>query len=140
MLEFPTEIHFMIAIQSTPADIAALSRSCQQLHEVYDRILYEYNAKYDNSSALRSIFRYKEQPFAVTAFKKAIIGKANLQRTFPKLLTHACHRQYRWSSPGLDPTTYFHYLEPLHLAASRGFYDVVALLIDGGIDIDAEAE
>ncbi|KAI1439512.1 ankyrin repeat-containing domain protein [Annulohypoxylon stygium] len=140
MLNLPSEIHHMIAGQCELVDIAAVSTTCRQLHQVYNVLLYEQNVKFHNSSALRSICQYKEQRFSVAALKNAISAGANLQRTFYKVVTHTLPRQYSWSRPGFDQIAYVHYLTPLHLAASAGLCDAVTLFLDDGIDVDVAAE
>ncbi|KAI1157279.1 ankyrin repeat-containing domain protein [Nemania serpens] len=88
---------------------------------------------------LRSICRYEDK-LAVAALKKAFSAGADFRRTFKQVLTHTFPRQYSWSGPGFDHVTYIHDLTPLHLAASAGLPDTVALLLQNGADIDAPTE
>ncbi|KAI1159505.1 ankyrin repeat-containing domain protein [Nemania serpens] len=88
---------------------------------------------------LRSICRYEDK-LAVAALKKAFNAGADFRRTFKQVLTHTFPRQYSWSGPGFDHVTYIHDLTPLHLAASAGLPDTVALLLQNGADIDAPTE
>lgn len=140
MLKLPSEIHHIIAGQCKPRDIAALSSTCQQLHQKYNLLLYEQNVKSYHSSALALICQYKEQRFLVALLKNAIRAGANLRRTFYKIVTHTLPRQSNWSIPGSDSIAYVHHLTPIHLAASAGHADAVALFLDNGVDINIAAE
>ncbi|KAI3331260.1 ankyrin repeat-containing domain protein [Ustulina deusta] len=140
MEKIPVEIHYMIAAQCKPAELVAMSSSCRWLHRIYNQLLYERNVKYHGSSALRSICQYKEEKFSVAALNNAINARANLHRTFRKVVAHTLPRQYSWSRPGFDQIAYLHNLTSLHLAALTGLSDTVTLLLNNGVDANITAE
>ncbi|KAI0147308.1 ankyrin repeat-containing domain protein [Xylariaceae sp. FL1272] len=139
MDKLPPELYLIITSLCAQGDLAVLIRSCRRIYKQCVRLLYEYNVKYDGSSALRAICQYKDQEASVAALTNAINARANLGRKFEQHLTVSLRSQYD-AEPVLYPTPCKGDLTPLQLAASAGHPKVLSLLLQHEKNIDSRVQ
>ncbi|KAI3333831.1 ankyrin repeat-containing domain protein [Ustulina deusta] len=128
MLQFPSEIHGMIAEKCTQKDIASVARVCKQLYQTYQSYLYKVNIKFHESSAFWRIFRCCKPDVAVKALQNAINAGADIQHRIQHEVSFY-HNNYKL----LDLFT------PLHIAVWNGNSSSVTCLIQNGADLNNQS-
>ncbi|SPJ84206.1 uncharacterized protein FTOL_10723 [Fusarium torulosum] len=123
----PTEIICMIAKLCSLGGQASLSQSCRALYSICKPILYRNDvANHRSSSVFHAIVHCRDQSDALRILTAAKEGGADFTKCQDARKSHPLSF-YR-----IDATLY----SPLHLAARRGLDDIVAYLIDHGLDVD----
>ncbi|OBS15971.1 hypothetical protein FPOA_13287 [Fusarium poae] len=123
----PSELICMITELCSLGAQASLARSCRVLYDICKPILYRNDViNHRSSSVFYSIVYCRDRRDALRILEAAKEGGA----AFTK-----CQDAQKWhplSFHRIDATLY----SPLHLAARRGLDDIVAYLINHGLDID----
>ncbi|KAI0818432.1 ankyrin repeat-containing domain protein [Xylaria sp. FL0064] len=113
----------------------------KQLYKAYNHLLYTRNARLDNSSAVTGICHLADPEWSVAALQHAIAAGADIRtRSWQTIYGRP---DIIGSRSWHDPDLHKHHtccVQPIHIAASYGCWELVKLLLDSGVDLDSLSE